>query len=264
MFIAAGILVGLSVLLFALGRGQGRKAGDMTALETSVAAELKDLAKAVGDEIGPGSFNRMVELKGKAESDQPLRSEMAGEACVWYRCTVTREYEETRMERDSDGHSRSSTHRGSETVSSSERRSVFSLRDQSGDILVDPEGAKVDGEKILSRYEPGERGTSITIGGFSVSIGQPGLGKRTLGYKLEEWILPLGKDLYVLGEARDDGGRLRVCKPSAKGGRFVISVKSEEQLVKSARKGQLALSILSGAFLAIAAVLAALKLFRAG
>jgi len=66
----------------------------------------------------------------------------------------------------------------------------------------------------------------------------------------------------VLGEARDDGGQLRIAKPTEKGARFFISVKSEEALIGSARKGEMILSILSGVFMAGAALLATLKLFR--
>ncbi len=251
-------LAAISAVLFFIGRGQGKKALDMASTETTMAAELSNLAAQVGREIGAGSFTRPAELKGEVECAQPLRAEMSGAACAWYRSTVTREYEETYTERDSEGRSRTATRRGSETVSSNERRTAFLVRDPSGSMEVDPEGAAVDGERVLSRFEQGEPGPSLTIGGFSVSLGRIGQGRRTIGYKLEEWALPVGRTVYVLGEARDDGGRLRVAKPGAKGGRFIISLKSEEQLLKAARTGARVLSIVAAVLMAGAAVLLAL------
>lgn len=251
-------LAAVSAILFLIGRGKGNKALDIASTETTMAEELIDLAAQVGKEIGPGSFTRPAELKGTVECDQPLRSEMSGTSCAWYRSTVTREYEETYTERDSDGRSRTATRRGSETVSSNERRVPFFVRDPSGRMEVDPEGAALDGERVVSRFEQGERGTSISFGGFTVSLGGIGQGRRTVGYKLEEWVLALGKTVYVLGEARDDGGRLRVAKPGKKGGRFIISLKTEEQLLKSAKTGARVLFAISAVLLAGAAAVGAL------
>jgi hypothetical protein len=127
-------------------------------------------------------------------------------------------------------------------------------------VEIDPEGAPIEGERVLSKFEQGDVGPAISIGGFRLSIGAIGGGRRTIGYKLEEWALPLGARVYALGEARDDGGRLRVAKPSAKGGRFIISVKSEEQLLSSAKTGSNVLRVLSAVFIAAAAVLVVLIL----
>ncbi len=245
IFIPAG-LAALAVLFFFLGRGQGRKAYQMQTTETSSAADLARLASDIAREIGGGSFAQTAELKGTIECDEPLAAEMSGAECVWYRSTVTREYEESFTERDADGKTRSGTRRGSETVSSNERRVPFRVRDATGACEVDPEGASMDGERVLSRFEPGDRGSSLSFGGFTVRLGGVGAGRRTIGYRLEEWAVPTGRAAYVLGEARDDGGRLRVGKPTAKGGRFLVSLKSEEELVRAAKSGSTVLTVLAG------------------
>lgn len=247
IFIPIGLGIAAAVL-FALSRGQGKKAFDMLATETTNAAELATMAADVAGEIGAGSFTRAAELKGVVECTNPLRSEMAGIPCAWYRSTVTREYEETYTERDSEGHSRTATRRGSETVSSNERKTIFSVRDDSGAVEIDSAGAAVDGERVLSRFEQGDRGGTISIGGFSISLGAIGPGRRTIGYRMEEWALPLGKRVYVLGEASDADGRLKVGKPTAKGGRFIVSLKSEEELTKAAKSGSTVMRILAIVF----------------
>jgi hypothetical protein len=252
VFIPVG-LAAIAVLFFFLSRGQGKKALDMQAIETSTSADLARLAADIAAEIGPGSLNQAAEVKGLVECSSPLKAEMSGTDCVWYRSIVTREYEESYTEKDSKGNTRNGTRRGSETVSTNERRLPFLVRDDAGTMEVDPEGATMDGERVLSKFEQGERGANIHIGSFSMNIGAIGSGRRTLGYKLEEWAIPTGRNIYVLGEAKDDGGRLRIGKPGSKGGRFLISLKSEEELVKAAQKGSMILKILSAVF-GIAAV----------
>lgn len=244
IFIPVG-LAAIAVLFYFLGRGQGKKALDMQAIETSTSADLARLAADIAAEIGAGSLNQPAEIKGATECQSPLTAEMSGTDCIWYRSTVTREYEESYTEKDTNGNTRNATRRGSEILSSNERRLPFMVRDSTGAIEVDPEGATMDGEQVLSRFEQGERSAGINIGGFSISLGALASGRRTIGYKLEEWAIPTGRNIYVLGEARDDGGRLRIGKPGTKDGRFLISLKSEEQLVKAAKTGSKVLGVLS-------------------
>ena len=261
IFIPVG-LAAVAVILFFVGRSQGSKALDIASTETSTAAGLATEASDVAKEIGAGSFTKVAELKGLVECGRPLTADMSGTECVWYRSTVTREYEESYTERDSDGKTRTGTRRGSENVSTNERRTPFMVRDDTGAVEVDPEGAPVEGVKVLSKFEQGDRGPSISIGSFKLSLGALGGGRRTIGYRLEESALPLGARVYVLGEARDDGGALRVAKPAAKGGRFIITVKSEEQLLKSAKTGSKVSGIIA-VVLAVAAVVS-LVLILAG
>jgi hypothetical protein len=260
MPILAGILALAAVVLFFVGRAQGAKALDIQSTETSSAAELASLAAEVAKEIGAGSFTRVAELKGTGECAEPLVAEMTGTPCLYYRSTVTREYEERVTVTDKDGHRRTETRRGSEQVSSNERRIPFLLRDATGTIGVDPQGAVIDSERSLSRFESGA-GQSLRFGNFVLELGSLAMGlggRRTLGYRLEEWVLPLGRRLYVLGEASDADGRLSLRKPGGKGGRFIISLRSEEELVKAAKGLALGLSIGAGVLLAASLVLAVL------
>lgn len=260
MPIVAVLMAVGALVLFLVARSQGAKALDMQSTETSSAAELASLAAEVAKEIGPGSFTRVAELKGVIECGEPLKAEMSGTPCVYYRSSVTREYEERVEVSDKDGNRHWETRRGSEQVASNERRVGFRLRDETGTVEIDPQGADIDAERSLSRFEAGGGGALrfgdfvLELGGLAMGLG----GRRTIGYRLEEWIIPLGRRLYVLGEAGDAEGRLLVRKPGAKGGRYIISLKTEEELVKSARGLALGLRIGAGVLLAGALVLAVL------
>jgi len=87
------------------------------------------------------------------------------------------------------------------------------------------EGAKIDSVESYNRFE------ADPPSGFSYSYGAD---SKTLGYSYKEKIIPQGAKLYVLGEVSDRRGKLSIVKPSEKGKHFIVSTKSEEELVKSA------------------------------
>jgi hypothetical protein len=224
---AVGLLVGASL--------QKRKVLLLQGTETSSAAELKSLASAVGGEIGPGSFTQLAEVKGTIRCAQPLVAELTKVPCVYYSMQVTREYEETTWETDSDGHKVSRQRRGSEVVAENTRSCPFEVEDATGRVQVEPTGASITAEKVCDRFEPGDPdAVSVSVGGIAVQLPALHAGRRTVGYRYEERVIPLGKPLYVLGEATDSAGQLVIRKPVKRGGNFLVSVKSEEELTHAA------------------------------
>lgn len=240
----------IGVVLFAIGvgllfakRSQQDKLLEIKATRTTSAADLNELAASVRESLGQaGGFCQVAEVKGVVKADPPLLSEMGKQPCAYYSCNVTRRYEETYWETDSSSRQRvQKTRSGEETVSSNSQGVPFFVEDATGRVKVNPEGITPDTLKSVDRFEPGEpaAGGEIRFGGFSLSLSGPGLssaGRRTLGYHFEERILPLDRPVYVLGEARDATGEVVIQKPGEKGRKFIISLKSEEELVRSAEK----------------------------
>ena len=215
---------------------------------------FRSLAESVAKDIGAGSFAEVAEVKGTVRCDAPLTSELANAQCVYYSMHVTREYEETYWDTDSKGNRVQKHRRGSETVSQNTRSCPFDVEDATGKVAVDPSGASLTGEKVYDKFEPGEPGSpAVSIGRwrFDLSSVRLGAGRRTLGYKYEETIIPVGRPIYVLGEASDAGGKLAVRKPTKKGTSFIVSMKSEEELTRSAEGSNKGLTI--GAAIAAAA-----------
>ncbi|OHE68259.1 MAG: hypothetical protein A2413_01395 [Treponema sp. RIFOXYC1_FULL_61_9] len=248
------IITGIVLMLVAVGlyfgsRSQKRKLGEFKATETSTATALADMAASVAKEIGPGSFNQIAEVKGTIECGSPLVSELSQTPCVRYSMSVTREYEETYWETDDKGNRSQKTRRGSESVANNTRSVPFLVRDSTGTIAVDGEGASYVDEKVFSQFRPGESsGQNLVFGRFSfnpASFAALAGGRRTLGYRFEESAVPVGRDVYVLGEAVDSEGRLRVRKPEKKGASFIVSLKSEEQMAAGAQSSAKGLAIAS-------------------
>ena len=95
-----------------------------------------------------GVFIGLVELKGTAESGQPLVSYLAEEPCICYQWSIEEDWsrEVTETDTDSNGHSHTETHteHGSTTVAQGGEMIPFYLQDNCGVLLVRPEGAKLE------------------------------------------------------------------------------------------------------------------------
>ena len=226
------VLVGIGVFLFLRHKKALDKVLEMKFTKTSTAGELQELQKAVADEIGPGGFNQLTEVKGTVECQAPLTAELSEQPCVWYTMSVVERYEEQYQERDAEGRVRTGTRTGTATVASNTQSVPFSIRDTSGMITITPNGAAIDGRKVVDRYEPaGGASNTLRIGTFQFSPSARS-GRKVLGYQYSEQIIPLDARVYVIGEATDREGNLAVGKPADSEKPFILSMRSEEEVTR--------------------------------
>jgi hypothetical protein len=94
--------------------------------------------------------------------------------------------------------------------------------------------------------------------GLVGSVLRSGGSSGTLGFEYEEWVIRPGARLYVHGEVSDASGRVAFAKPDK--GRYIISTRSEEQIVGSAERGATIARVITGVLLVagIALVIAGL------
>jgi hypothetical protein len=236
IYIGIALIVIGGILIFVRASTQ-KKLFEIKSTETFKAKDLVDLYESVKSDVGMGGFSKIIEVKGMSKADNPLTSEIAKQPCVYYSMTVTREYEETYQEKDANGNYVTKTRRAEDTISSNTQRIPFYVEDETGKVLVNPNGASIDAQQVVDKFEPGERqaGSMLSFGAFSINISTPSVGRtRTLGYRFRESIIPLDRKLYVLGEATDTSGELAIQSPREKGKKFIVSMKSEEELVRGA------------------------------
>jgi hypothetical protein len=234
MHIVGLILIAVGIALFFVQRHQKNRAFSLKSARQTTVAELNDTAGAVAAEIGGGSWRDYVKVVGQIHCDRPLTSELKQETCVYYKMSVTREYEETVTSRDKDGKVTQSTRRGSETVSSNEQSVPFWLDDGSGRIEVNPHGAGIEAISVLDEFRQGDEGGKIAFGRFSFRVSSGG--RRTLGYRYREQVLPLGRRVLVLATVSDGVGSLVLQKPLDAQRAFIVSLKTDEELTQSAER----------------------------
>ncbi|HAI74720.1 MAG TPA: hypothetical protein DCM08_00595 [Microscillaceae bacterium] len=194
--------------------------------ETSSIAELLETYQPIQQELGKGNFSQMVELKGVGSSNNPIKAELSGDSVLYYKAEVVRQYEVTVQRTDDKGNRYTDRETRYDTVSSNERFAPILLDDGTGGkIKVDLEGANIIAQKNLDVFERELRQ------GFHISFG--GSDSHTIGYKYTEYVIPNNARLYVLGEAADRRGDLAVIKPAEDKNPFIVSTKSEEELIRS-------------------------------
>jgi hypothetical protein len=238
-FIVVGILLLIAaVILYLVSRFNQHSAAALVAADAMPIGDLVTLHEKVAAQVGAGSFAHQVGIQGALECAQPLHAEMSGTPCVAYRSQVEHRREETYQDADADGNVMERTRQGSEQVASNERRTPFAVRDDSGQIAVAPDGADLEMETTVDRFEPGNPGGQVHLGGFHLALGDLGFGegRRTLGYHYHEEVMPLGRMVYVQGAATDAGGTLSIGKPDVKHARFLVALRSREQLLHSAQR----------------------------
>jgi hypothetical protein len=224
----------------------------MKVAEARPVRELKSMAGEIATEIGRGSFNEVCEVVGKLGSDEPLAGELSGEPCAYFRTTISRKWEEEVEEWDEQQKKHvKRTRSGSEVVSSTERRALAWIDDGTGRLDLRLDGAKMDLVEVEDRFEPGKKPSREGLK-FSKHEGN----RRTLGFRYEEELLPLGVQVYVLGEVTDSEG-LAMRKPSDANKRFLVSTKSEEEMLRGAEKSK-TLSLIGAVAAAAIGVLAIL------
>lgn len=108
----------------------------------------KSLTEGLPTSRALGVFIGLVEIKGAAECEQPLRSRITDASCVYYEWSIEEQWE--RKERGSDGKTKTSggwtsVGQGKAVVPS------FYVKDATGVVLVHPEGAEMDGAVVCNR-----------------------------------------------------------------------------------------------------------------
>ena len=232
MLIGGVVLAIIGLVMWALMKKKQAKLNVMDNYENTSAKEIIQNHQFFEEEYGKGSFSNFVEIRGSVHCEKPLKSEFAKEEVVYYKSVVTREIERRIQKRDSNGNTRWENVRSTEKVSENERKANFFVKDTTGEVHVDTEGAELHTRKIFSEYEQGSNpsNTFFNFAGFSFGTGS---GSTVLGYKYEEFAIPVNSHLYVLGEANDRAGKLRISKSQDSKQHFIVSTKTEDELKSS-------------------------------
>ena len=260
------VLLVIGAVLYFFSTRAADKAHHIQATDTAKVADVLRLVEEVRAEMPPGmssGYRDYVELKGRVACDEPLRGELSDTPSAVCETTVQRLVERREERRDAQGNVRTEWRQVTETVSSNRREAPFYLQDDTGRLRIKPTAKATELVKIVDRFEQPNAieqmsGGNLVLnhGGFRLSVSTGGLlggSSRTVGYKFIERILPVGAPLYAIGEVADtddEGGVLRAPAEDAKKRPFLLSTKTEEELVRASKKSSAIMRI-------VAAVLAA-------
>ena len=176
-----------------------------------------------------GVFIGLVELKGAVQCEQPLESYLAASSCVYYSYSIEERWsrEVTETVTDDKGNTRTvtRTESGWTSVDGQTESTPFYLQDDTGSILVLPEGARIEALGVFDH-------TCTPLDPLYYAKG-PALGIIDSDHvrRFSEQAIPLAAPIFVVGQARE---RKDIVAPEIaadpNASEFLISVRSEEQV----------------------------------
>ena len=220
-------------------------------MKTKTISELKDMFSQM-DSSGLGNdYREFVELKGTVVSDTLVDTPFSNRKVVYCNSKVAQVTESKEQYRDSNGNTRTRVTKHENTISNEKSSQDISMKDASTDesvvLEINGTGCDLDIPKTFDRFEPKNNLSRYSyFNYFSLER----FGAETLGFKMTEETIDANQSLYVIGEAFRVGDKIHIGKPNDSKKPFIVTTKSEEDLVNSSN--QQALFLLIGGIIAIA------------
>lgn len=206
-------------------------------MKTKTISELNDMFKQM-DENGLGSdYREFVELKGIVVSDNLVETPFSNKQVVYCESKLSQVTQTKEQYRDSNGHTQTRIRKHENTISEEKTSQEISMKDNSTNepvvLEINAAGCDIDIPKTFDRFEP-----KNNLSGYRYfnSFSWSRFGAETLGFKMTEKTISANQSLYVIGEAFRVGNTLHIGKPQDNKKPFIVTTKSEEDLVNSSNQ----------------------------
>lgn len=223
---------------------------EMKFLKTKTISELKEMFNQM-DANGLGNdYREFVELKGSVLSDKLVKTPFSDREVAYCESKLSQVTEIKEQYQDSNGNYRTRV-RKQENVISNEKSStdILMIDTSSNDPVVleiNGTGCNLDLTTTFDRFEPK---TNLSRYRYFNSFSMGRFGAETLGFKMTEETIEANQNLYVIGEAFRVGNTIHIGKPQDNKKPFIITTKSEEDLIN--KSNQNAKAFLIGGIIAI-------------
>jgi len=219
-------------------------------MQTKTISELNDMFSQM-DANGLGNdYREFVELKGTVLSDNLVETPFSNRKVAYCESKLTQVTETREQYKDSNGNIQTRIKKHENTISNEKSSQDISITDNSSNesiiLEINAAGCNLDIPKTFDRFEPKKN-----LGNYRYfnSFSWDRFGAETLGFKMTEETIDANQNLYVIGEAFRVGNTLHIGKPQDSKKPFIITTKSEEDLVNSSN--QKAMFALVGGIIAI-------------
>lgn len=219
-------------------------------MKTKTVAELKEMFDQM-DASGLGNdYREFVELKGAIVSDNLVETPFSNRKVPYCESKLIQVTETREQYRDSNGNMQTRVRKHENTISDEKSAQDILLSDNSSNepvvVEINAVGCNSDIQKSFDRFEP-----KVNLSNYRYfnSFSWNKFGAETLGFKMIEKTIEINQNLYVIGEAFKVGDKIHIGKPQDSKKPFIITTKSEEDLINSSN--QKAMFALIGGIIAI-------------
>lgn len=178
---------------------------------------------------------KQVEVKGMAvPANAVTQARFSNCPCVYFHSLEQEHIREvSRSYSSSRGRGGTRVRRYYRTVGEFKSNTLFFLEDGSGAVQIDPVNAEVECEQVFNTYVPTGAG-----GGFFGNMFAP-YGPTIIGVVRKEWAIKPNQNIYVIGTLFKRGDSAMIGSDPGNDNTFLISTKSEEEIIASGRRWQL-------------------------
>ena len=206
-------------------------------MQTKTISDLNEIFSQM-DANGLGNdYREYVELKGTVVSDNLVEAPFSNRKVAYCESKLAQVTETKEQYKDSNGNMQTRVKKLENTISNEKTSQEISIKDNSSNesvvLEINATGCKLDIPKTFDRFEPkGNLNNYRYFNSFSWSR----FGAETLGFKMIEKTIDANQNLYVIGEAFRVGNTLHIGKPQDSKKSFIVTTKSEDDLINSSNQ----------------------------
>lgn len=241
MYILIGIILIIGGLfsVFYLRPKAMSKILEMQFLQTKTVKELLESFENMKLSGLENSYKEFVELKGHIVGTG-IKTPFSERMVAYYKSKLLRVNEIRDQERDDKGNIKNTVRKQETLISDETSNHYIEFKDNSCDetIIIDinDPNCKFDLVKTFDRFEYDNNISRYSYFSSPSFFSRRNsynnnLGVHPLGYRMEEKTLDINQNLYILGGAYYNAGKLHIGKPIENGKPFLVSYKSEEELI---------------------------------
>ena len=213
-------------------------------MQTKTISDLKNMFSQMGSNGLENEYREFVELKGKVSSKNQVEAPFSNRNVAYCNSKLLQVTETKEEYIDRDGNRRTRVEKHENIISDEKSSQNIELTDLSSDeavvLEINGTGCKLDIPKTLDRFEPKNNlGNYRFFNSFSWNR----FGAETLGFRMTEETIDLNQSLYVIGEAYKVGNEIHIGRPKDKKKPFIVTTKSEEELVDTSAKNAMYLLV---------------------
>lgn len=220
-------------------------------MKTTKIPELKEMLNNMSSNGVGDIYRHYVELKGTIDSEDEVITPYSECKVAYYNSKLYHVYQEETTKIDSNGNTSRNIHKKETIVNEDNSNSYIVLKDEEDNkvyVDVNSMGDKIQIEKSFEKFEPSNRIQNYRINLGSLNLNLNTGNSKTLGYKMIEETIKIGKPGYVLGNAKLDGDKIVIERSEDK--ETIFAAKTEESMLRDVNKSRYG-AILAGVVFAL-------------